>query len=178
MQITIAARSLELTPALRRHTERKLKKLEKYLDSITSAHVILSIEKYRQIAEITLRARDVTIRGEEATEDLYSSVDLVMDKLERQLRRYKEKSSAHQGRGGQRTASSAGRSVKAPPLDEEPRVVKVKRFAFKPLSLEEAIIHMNLEAHNFFVFRNADTEEVNVLYRRKDGNFGLIEPES
>lgn len=177
MQITIAARNLELTPALRRYTERKLKKLEKYLDSITSAHVILSIEKYRHIVEVTLRARDITIRGEEATEDLYSSVDLVMDKLERQLRRYKERISDHQGRG-QRTASSARRSVEAPSLKEEPRVVKVKRFPVKPLSLEEAIIHMDLLGHNFFVFRNVENEEVNVLYRRKDGNLGLIEPET
>jgi len=177
MQITIAARNLELTPALRRYTERKLKKLEKYLDSITSAHVILSIEKYRHIVEVTLRARDITIRGEEATEDLYSSVDLVMDKLERQLRRYKERISAHQGRG-QRIASSARRSMEAPFLEEEPRVVKVKRFPVKPLSLEEAIIHMDLLGHNFFVFRNAENEEVNVLYRRRDGNLGLIEPET
>lgn len=180
MQITITARGLELTPALRRYAERKLQKLKKYLNHITKAHVILSIEKHRQIAEVTLSVRDLIIRGEECSSDLYSSIDLVMGKLERQILRHKEKLVAHPGRSGERVApASAAPAVEPAPLaDEEPRVVRVKRFAVKPLSLDEAVMQMNLLGHSFFVFRNATTEEVNVLYRRRDGNYGLIEPEA
>jgi len=172
VQIAITARNLELTPALRQYAEGKLKKLEKYLDNITSAHVILSIEKHRQIAEATLHVRDLTIRGQESTDDLYSSIDRVLDKLERQILKYKEKLVARSGRGG-----SKGEGL-SPLAEEEPEVVKVKRFAIKPLSVEEAVVQMNLLSHSFFVFRNARTDEVNVLYRRKDGNYGLIEPEA
>lgn len=175
MQITITARNLELTPALRRYTERKLKKLQKYMDGITGVHVTLSIEKYRQIAEVTLRVRDLTIRGEEGTDDMYSSIDLVMDKIERQILRYKEKIVAHPARGGPRGVAPPASSTSD---EERPRVVRVKRFAIKPISLEEAVTHMDLLGHSFFVFRNSKTEEVNVLYRRKDGSYGLIEPEA
>lgn len=180
MQITITARGLELTPALRRYTERKLQKLKKYLNHITKAHVILSIEKHRQIAEVTLSVRDLTIRGEECSSDLYSSIDVVMGKLERQILRYKERLVAHPGRGGEKVlpASPAPAVKPASLADEEPKVVRVKRFAVKPLSLDEAVMQMNLLGHSFFVFRNATTEEVNVLYRRRDGNYGLIEPEA
>lgn len=187
MQITITARGLELTPALRRYAERKLQKLKKYLNYITKAHVILSIEKHRQIAEVTLSVRDLTIRGEECSSDLYSSIDLVMGKLERQILRHKEKLVAHPGRSGERVAPASANPIAelAPSADlsagqagEEPRVVRVKRFAMKPLSLDEAVMQMDLLGHSFFVFRNAMTEEVNVLYRRRDGNYGLIEPEA
>lgn len=180
MQIAITGRNLEITEALRRYAEEKVARLQKFVDQITSVHVILMIEKYRQIAEITLRIRDLTIRGEESSDDLYCAIDLVADKIERQILRYKEKIVEHVGRGAGR---SRGRGEipqgEAEPFSGDgPRIVKTKRFAMKPLSPDEAALQMNLLGHNFFVFRNARTEEVNVLYRRQDGDYGLIEPQN
>jgi putative sigma-54 modulation protein len=150
------------------------------VDQIGSAHVSLLIEKYRQIAEITLRVRDLTIRGEESSDDLYCAIDLVVDKIERQILRHKERIVAHFGRGAGRSRgkeeSLTGEAE--PVLEGSPRIVRTKRFAMKPLSLDEAALHMNLLGHSFFVFRNARTQEVNVLYRRQDGDYGLIEPQS
>ena len=173
MQIFLTGRNLEVTEALRRYAEEKVGRLQKYVEKITSASIVLSLEKYRQIAEVTLRVRDLTIRGEESTEDLYSSIDLVVEKLERQLRKYKGKLVSQ----GNRSAKTQGAPT---PLeeDEEPQVVKTKRFAMKPMSLDEAILQMDLLGHNFYVFRNAHSDEVNVLYRRREGNYGLIEPET
>jgi putative sigma-54 modulation protein len=175
MQLSVKGRNLEVTPALRAYAEEKLKRLTRYLENIVAMHVVLSVAKHRQIAEVTLRVRDLTIRAEEEGEDLYSSIDLVAEKLERQILRYKERILAHAGRGGNR----AGRAATAAPVaEEEPRVVKTKRFAVKPAAVDEAILQMNLLGHSFYVFRNAATEEVNVLYRRRDGHYGLIEPEA
>jgi len=180
MQISIATRNLENTEALKRYAEEKIDRLQKFVDRITSVHVVLSVEKHRQIAEVTLHVREHTIRGEESSDNLYSAIDLVADKIERQLIRYKEKVVDHSGRGAGRLRS---REELAPAEDESfledgPRIVKTKSFAIKPLSPDEAVVHMDLLAHNFFVFRNAQTQEVNVVYRRRDGEYGLIEPTS
>ena len=180
MQITITTRNLENTEALKRYAEEKIARLQKFVDQITSVHVVLSVQKHRQIAEVTLHVREHTIRGEESSADLYSAIDLVADKIERQIIRYKEKVVDHSGRGLGRSRS---REELAPAEDESfledgPRIVKTKRFAVKPLSPDEAAIHMDLLSHNFFVFRNAQTQEVNVVYRRRDGEYGLIEPTS
>jgi putative sigma-54 modulation protein len=169
MQIFLTGRNLEVTEALRRYAEEKVGRLQRYLERITSAHIVLSVEKYRQVAEVTLRVRDLTIRGEQSSEDLYASIDVVVEKLERQVQKYKGKIQAHAGRSGRPQGDLA-------PREEEPRVVKTKRFAIKPMSLDEAILQMDLLGHDFFVFRNAETDEVNVLYRRHEGNYGLIEP--
>jgi putative sigma-54 modulation protein len=177
MQITITTRNLEITEPLRRYAEDKIARLQKFVNQITSAHVILSIEKHRQIAEVTLHVREHTIRGEESSTDLYSAIDLVADKIERQILRYKEKIVEHSGRGVGRSRSAEAVSAEAESFSEDgPRIVKTKRFAMKPLSPDEAAVQMDLLGHNFFVFRNARTQEVNVLYRRRDGDYGLIEP--
>jgi putative sigma-54 modulation protein len=139
-----------------------------------SGNVVLSVEKHRQIAEVTLRVRDLTVRAEESTDDLYSSIDLVAEKLERQILRYKERIVAHMDRPGHREERQVVPSVSTL---EAPRVVKTKRFAVKPAQVEEAVLQMDLLGHNFYVFRNARTDEVNVVYRRRDGHYGLIEPE-
>jgi putative sigma-54 modulation protein len=175
MQFSVTARNLEITPALRAYAEEKLSRLTRYLENIVSLHVVLSVNKHRQTAEVTLRVRDLTIRAEEEGDDLYSSIDLVAEKLERQILRYKERILAHAARGGNRGT----RSVIASPVaeEEESQVVKTKRFAVKPIAVDEAILQMNLLGHNFYVFRNATTEQVNVIYRRQDGHYGLIEPE-
>ena len=175
MQLSVKGRNLEITPAIRAYAEEKLNRLTRYLENIVSMHVVLSVFKHRQIAEVTLRVRDLTIRAEEEGDDLYSSIDLVVEKLERQILRYKERIMAHANRGGNR----GGRAdVAAPAGEEEPRVVRTKRFAVKPAAVDEAILQMNLLGHSFYVFRNANTEEVNVIYRRRDGHYGLIEPET
>ncbi len=178
MRITVTARNLEMTDALRRYAEEKVVRLQRFVDRITSAHVVLSIEKHRQIAEVTLHVRDLTIRGEESSHDLYCAIDLVADKIERQILRYKERIVAHVGRASARSRHrDTPLSLEVERLPEDgPQIVRMKRFAMKPLSPEEASIHMELLGHSFFVFRNARTQEVNVLYRRQDGDYGLIEP--
>lgn len=175
MQLSVTGRNLEITDALRGYAEEKLRRLTKYLENIVTAHVVLSVAKHRHIAEVTLRVRDLTMRAEESTDDLYSSIDLVVEKLERQLLRYKERIVAHASRSGNRGGRPAAVTGGS---GEEPRVVKTKRFAMKPAEVDEAILQMNLLGHSFYVFRNARTEEVNVIYRRRDGNYGLIEPEA
>jgi len=174
MRLSVKGRNLDVTEPLRLYAEEKVQRLTKYLDQIVTAHVVLAVEKHRHIAEVTLRVRDLTIRAEESTEDLYSSIDLVTDKLERQVLRYKERIIGHAA--GPRAAAGE-RETGAAAGEEPPRVVKTKRFAVKPAPVDEAVLQMNLLGHNFYVFRNARTDEVNVLYRRKDGHYGLIEPE-
>ncbi|HSB71373.1 MAG TPA: ribosome-associated translation inhibitor RaiA [Candidatus Methylomirabilis sp.] len=174
MQLSVKGRNLEVTDALRSYAEEKLSRLTKYLENIVAANVVLSVEKHRQIAEVTLRVRDLTIRAEESTDDLYSSIDLVLEKLERQILRYKERIMTHETRA----ARGEGRPSAGTAAPEgESRLVKTKRFAVKPAELDEAIMQMDLLGHNFYVFRNARTDEVNVVYRRRDGHYGLIEPE-
>ncbi len=181
MHVTITGRNLEVTTALRRYAAEKLGKVEKFLDTSMTAHVVLSVEKYRQIAEVTLRARDLTIRAEESTPDLYASLDLVVDKIERQIQRYKGRIIRHWARGVARGGGPRRGAVAAlaeePEEESAPRVVKVKRFAIKPATVDEALLQMNLLGHAFFVFQNAVSDQVNVLYRRHDGQYGLIEPE-
>jgi len=174
MHFSVKGRNLEITPAIHAYAQEKLSRLTRYLENIVTMHVVLSVAKHRQIAEVTLHVRDLTIRAEEESGDLYSSIDLVAEKLERQILRYKERIMTHGARGADR-GSRTGAMVGAP--EEEPRVVRSKRFAVKPAAVDEAILQMDLLGHNFYVFRNAATEEVNVLYRRRDGNYGLIEPE-
>lgn len=180
MHMTMTTRNVENTEALKRYAEEKIGRLQKFVDQITSAHIILSIQKHRQIAEVTLHVRELTIRGEETSDNLYSAIDLVADKLERQILRYKEKIVGHSGRGAARlrsreeTLSEETESLS----DDTARIVRTKQFAMKPLAPDEAAIQMTLLGHTFFVFRNAQTQEVNVLYRRHDGDYGLIEPTS
>lgn len=175
MQLSVKGRNLEVTDALRTYAEEKVQRMGKYLEGIGAGNVVLSVEKHRQIAEVTLRIRDLTVRAEESTDDMYSSIDLVAEKLERQILRYKERIVAHMDRPGHREDRQALASA---PVAEGLRVVKTKRFAVKPAEVEEAILQMDLLGHNFYVFRNARTDEVNVVYRRRDGHYGLIEPEA
>ncbi len=174
MQLSVKGRNLEVTDALRTYAEEKVQRMGRYLEGIGAGHVVLSVEKHRQIAEVTLRVRDLTVRAEESTDDMYSSIDLVAEKLERQILRHKERLVAHMDRPAHREERPM-----APPVgaSDAPRVVKTKRFAVKPAEVEEAVLQMELLGHSFYVFRNARTDEVNVVYRRRDGHYGLIEPE-
>ncbi len=173
MNIIVTGRNLEITPALRDYAEKKMAKFERYLSNITEAIVTLSIQKYQHKAEVLIKANGYMIQAEGVTGEIYSSIDEVVEKLEKQIKKYKEKINSH--RKGENksplTASSPG-SVS----EKEPRIIKVKRFDIKPMSPEEAAMQMELLDKDFFVFENERTGQFNVIYKRNDGNYGLIEP--
>ncbi|WP_096636250.1 ribosome hibernation-promoting factor, HPF/YfiA family [Clostridium cochlearium] len=175
MKIRVTGKNIEVTNALRNVVEKKLEKLDKYFKPDIEAQVTLSVEKNRQIIEVTIPFNGVILRGEEANEDMYASIDLVIDKLERQIR--KQKTKLQKRMHGDSLRFQFIPDYEGDKSKEESKIVKTKRFAMKPMSSEEAVLQMELIGHNFFVFENGDTGEVNVIYKRKDGNYGLIEPE-
>ncbi|WP_418791000.1 ribosome hibernation-promoting factor, HPF/YfiA family [Phosphitispora sp. TUW77] len=170
MKIIVRGKNIEVTNALKDYVEKKLVKLEKYLD-LSEAQVTLVVVKDTHKVEVTIPVNGMILRGEEATDDMYASVDLVIEKLEKQINKYKSKFSKKIRVEGKVVSAANDESY------EEPIIKKTKRFAVKPMPVEEAVMQMNMLGHSFFVFSNAETEEVNVLYIRKDGNYGLIEPE-
>jgi putative sigma-54 modulation protein len=169
MNIIITGRHLELTSNLKDYAESKIKKFKKYLHSITEATIILSVEKYRHKAEVLLRVNGAMIQAESVTGEMYSSIDEVVEKLERQVRKYKDKWVSY--RKGDDRGSENLRLEESPPS-----IIKKKSFDIKPMSPEEAAMQMDLLDKNFLVFTNASSGSINVLYKRRDGNFGLIEP--
>lgn len=176
MKINIRGKNIQVTPALQEYVEKKIGKLGKFLETNQEIQVKLTVEKDRQRhrVEVTMPLNGYLLRGEEETTDMYASVDLVLEKLERQIDKYKTRVSRKIKNGSIKEMQPAT-NVKVDDEDNEPKVVKTKRFALKPMVVEEAIMQMNMLGHSFFVFSNADTEEINVLYRRKDGDYGLIE---
>jgi len=171
VKVQVRGKNIQVTPALRDYVEKRLGKLEKFLDNMGEAQATLVVEGDAQKIEVTIPVNGMLLRGEEATGNMYSSIDLVVEKIERQIDRYKGKINRRNGR----TPADNGSGEKFE--DETPKVIKTKRFAIKPMALDEAIMQMNLLGHDFFVFSNAETEQTNVIYKRKDGNYGLIEPE-
>lgn len=170
MQLAVRGKNIEITNALREYVEKKIGKLEKFIDQPMNAQVNMYTERGRHIVEVTAALNGLLLRGEESTGDMYASIDLVSEKLEKQLMKYKAR---FKKRGKENGISEAVEI----PADHEGLLVKTKKFAVKPLTVDEAIVQMNLLSHDFFVFANADTDRVSVLYRRKDGNYGLLEPE-
>ena len=173
MKIILKGRNIEITQALRDYVDKRLGKLSKYIEGLDEAYVTLLVVKDRHRVEVTIPLNGLILRGEEETADMYSSVDLVIEKLEKQIEKYKTRIS-------KKAKNQSIREIALKYDDddpEEPQIVRTKRFAFKPMPVVEAIMQMNLLGHNFFVFSNGETEEVNVVYKRKDGNYGLIEPE-
>ncbi len=173
---TVRGKNIEITPALKDYVEKRVGKVTKYFDTVGEITVILTVEKGRHIVEVTVPLNGVLLRGEESTTDMYASIDLVIDKLEKQIEKYKTKI-ARKLRSGSLKPEIAASAVTAALDSDDFPVVKTKRFAVKPMDVQEAIMQMNLINHDFYVFTNADTEEVNVVYRRRDGAYGLIEPE-
>lgn len=172
MNIVVNGRHLEVSPALRSYAEEKIRKFERYLPDISEALVTLSIEKYRHKAEVLLKVNGVLIQAESVTGEIYSSIDEVSEKLDRQVKKYKEKQSSYR-----KGAAKAPGVVGQPSLAQEGgRIIKNKRFELKPMSPDEASMQMDLLDKDFFVFINDKSSDINVIYRRKDGNFGLIEP--
>jgi len=175
MKITVSGKNVAVTSALRNMTESKLSKLDKYFAKEVEAKVTLSVEKNRQIIEVTIPINGAFLRAEEVTDDMYTSIDKVMDKLVRQLRKHKTKLENRTNKYETIRFENISR-VDANENENESKIVRTKRFAMKPMSPEEAVLQMELIGHSFFVFANADSDEVNVAYKRSDGNFGLIEP--
>jgi putative sigma-54 modulation protein len=178
MRIIVSAKNMEMTNALKNVVEKKLSKLEKYFEPNIEAQATLSVEKNRQTIEVTIPFNGIILRGEEVNEDMYASIDLVIDKIERQIRKQKTRLERRNHTDSLRfqSISEFSEDIRED-NDNESKIVKTKRFAFKPMSTEEAVLQMEMLGHNFFVYENAESEEVNVVYRRKDGNYGLIEPE-
>lgn len=174
MKFVIVGRNLEVTPGLRAAVEDKIGKLEKYFNPDTEAHVTLSVEKERQKIEVTIPVKGSIIRSEQVSNDMYVSIDLVEEIIERQLKKYKSKIVDKQ----QNASSFSKAFVENDYMeDEEVKIVRTKKFDIKPMYPEDACIQMELLGHNFFVFCNAETDQVNVVYKRKGNTYGLIEPE-
>lgn len=175
MQINVTFRHTEPSQAVREYAEEKLSKVKKYLEEPIEAHVVLKVEKFRHIAEVMVESNGLRLNGTEETQDLYSAIDLVADNIERQITRSKEK-----GRRRQPTAAEAGlaRPAEAASAEEEPerRIVKAQQVYAKPMDLDEAVLQMDHSNGDFIVFTNRTNNRISVLYRRRDGDFGLIEP--
>jgi putative sigma-54 modulation protein len=176
MNIIVNGRHLDITPALKSYAEEKVRKFERYLSDISEAVVTLSIEKkYRHKAEVLLKANGMLIQAEGVTGEIYSSIDEVSEKLERQVKKYKEKLQSFR-KGGKTSEASRKPSLSADKGQETGRIIKNKRFELKPMSPDEASMQMELLDKDFFVFVNDKSGDINVIYLRQDGNFGLIEP--
>ncbi len=174
MAINVRGKNLDITPALKDYVEKRVKKVTKYFDKTGDIAVILRVEKGRHQVEVTVPVDGILLRGEESTPDMYASIDQVMDKIEKQIEKHKTKLEKKFRGGGFR--ADVASSVSIPEVEEE-AIVRTKRFAVKPMDAEEAILQMNLLNHDFFMFLNIESEQVNVVYRRKDGCYGLLEPE-
>jgi len=176
MNYIISGKNIDVTSGLRDAIEQKLGKLERYFTPETDIIVTLSVEKERQKIEVTIPVKGTIIRSEQVSDDMYVSIDLVEEVIERQLRRYKKKIiDKHQEGPGYFTSDF----FDVPEDDDanDIKIVRTKRFGMKPMFPEDACVQMELLGHAFFVFRNAETDEVNVVYKRKNGSYGLIEPE-
>ena len=176
MKFIIIGKNIDVTPGLREAVESKLGKLERYFTPDTEIHVTLSVQKERQKIEVTIPVKGGIIRSEQESNDMYVSIDLVEEVIERQLRKYKNKLVAKHQEGSNFKEEFIETEDNAED-DGEIRIVRTKKFGFKPMSPEDACVQMELLGHDFYVFCNAETDEVNVVYRRKNGTFGLIEPE-
>jgi ribosome hibernation promoting factor len=181
MELTIKGKNVEVTERLRDYVRKKIGKLDRYLPTISEAWVELSTEgtkaaQDRQVCQVTVRSNGTILRAEERSEDMFYSIDTVLDKMYRQIARYKGKRK-NRWRGAGAPAEPLPAAYEEEFEEETSSIVRYKRFPMTPMSPEEAIEQMELLGHDFFVFFNADEGQINVLYRRKDGNYGVIQPE-
>ena len=174
MRITISGKNIDVTQGLKDAVYEKLGKLEKYFTPETEAIVTLSVEKNRQKIEVTVPVKGSVIRAEQVSDDMYVSIDLVQEIIERQMRKHKTRLVNRNRGGGNFQKAFIEMEVEDP---DEVQIVRTKKFAMKPMDPEEACVQMELLGHNFFVFRNAETDDVSVVYNRKGNTYGLIEPE-
>ena len=176
MRLQVKGKNVEVTDSIRRYAEEKLGKLERQLADPTRVELELAVERNpsisaNHVAEATIWTKGPVLRAREASADHKASIDQLVDKLERQVKRYREKRRRH------RAVPHDSVPDNAVPVESEPHIVKTKRFPVKPMNPEEAVLQLELVGHDFFVFQNAETMEVNVVYRRRDGSYGLIEPQ-
>jgi len=193
MQLMIKGKGIEVNEALRTYVEKKIGRLARFLDHITDIQVELSVEPTRsatdrQVVQVTLNTKGAILRAEEKSADMFATVDLVSEKMERQIMRFKERHFHREKIAAGRAGQVSPKATPVEPLTEEeeveseseaekPRIVRVKRFAVKPMSPEEAVEQMELLGHDFYVFHNGQTNSVNVVYCRHDGTYGLLVPE-
>jgi len=180
VEYVLRGKNIEVTDALKRYAHKKIGRIEKYFDIPLRAQVTMGVEGVRHIVEVTVPIDGMLLRAEEELDDMYAAIDGVVDKLERQIHKYKTKINRKmRQRGAKRLplVENAVPQLEEEADEEEPRVVRVKRVPMKPMDVEEAILQMNLLGHDFFVFINAEDSRTHVVYRRKDGNYGLIGPE-
>ena len=181
MELQITGKNITLTPEVRHYIERKLGKMSRHLPNILKSDVEIFEEKTKSpqqhyVVQVTVDSNGTLLRGEERAKDLFAAVDKVSTVMNRQIEHYKGRKLIARSRGNSSIRTELSQAAEAE-TEPEPKVVKVKRFAIKPMTVTEAADQMELLGHDFFLFRNADTEELNLLYRRRDGNYGLIEPE-
>ncbi|RDU23608.1 ribosome hibernation-promoting factor, HPF/YfiA family [Anaerosacchariphilus polymeriproducens] len=174
MRFTITGRNIEVTEGLKSAIKEKIGKLEKYFTPETEVIVTLSVEKDRQKIEVTIPVKGNIIRSEQVSNDMYVSIDLVEEIIERQLKKYRNKIIDHKQSGLNFQKEFLNKEYEE---DEEIKIIRTKKFGVKPMYPEDACVQMELLGHNFFVFRNAENDEINVVYKRKGNTYGLIEPE-
>jgi len=177
MQTSVTFKNLDSSENLKSYVADKLDRFDRLLNNPAEAKVVLSVEKFRHIAEINIIGDKLNINGKEETNDMYSAIDMVLDKLEKQIKRSKQKIRGRRKNAkarAKRTISYETSSFE----DETEGQIKIKNIEYKPMDIEEAVLQLDLVSYNFLVFTNARTEKTNVLYRRKDGHLGLIQPSS
>jgi putative sigma-54 modulation protein len=178
MKVDYTGRQIEVTRAIQKFTEDHLRKIRKILGEMIEVHVILTVEKYRHVAEINLKSRSFKFNGIEETHDMYTSINAVLEKIQRQAIKHKGKKIAKKRKPASQPLllGARSRTESSPTNSDTPRVIRSKSFAAKPMTVEEAVHEVTASRNEFLVFRNSESERVSVVYRRKDGNFGLIEP--
>ncbi|HAO21874.1 MAG: ribosomal subunit interface protein [Desulfobacteraceae bacterium IS3] len=178
MQTSVTFKNLDPSEHLKAYVSEKLNRFDKFLDNPAEASVVLSVEKFRHIAEIKITGDRLSINGKEETNDMYSAIDMVLDKLEKQLKKTRQKSRERRTGSKTRVTDMIADEEIVPPADETEKQVKVESVEYKPMDVEEALMQMDLDDNMFLVFTNAKTDQINVLYHRKDGHYGLIQPRS
>jgi len=177
MQTSVTFKNIDPSEHLKAYVSDKLDRFDKYLDNPAEANVVLTVEKFRHIAEINIAGDKLTIIGSEQTNDMYSAIDMALDKLEKQIKKSKQKIRERRSASKNRNRSMLEETDILPDEDAE-RQVKIRNIEYKPMDIEEAVLQMDLIEDNFLVFTNARSDRINVLYRRKDGHYGLIQPNS
>jgi len=179
-KINVKGKNLEVTGALKDYVVKRTKKFEKYFESDIDIQAALAVEKEKHISEIMLQVQGILLRGEAKTDDMYASIDAAVEKIETQIKKYKTKINRRlRAVDGKLNGKAAGLTEdfmnQEGQSEVKPKIIRMKKFPVKPMTVDEAIMEMDLIGHDFFVFVSSETEDINVVYRRKDGNYGLIE---
>ena len=177
MQTSVTFKNLDPSEHLKAFVSDKLDRFDKFLDNPAEANVVLAVEKFRHIAEINIAGDKLNIIGKEETNDMYSAIDMALDKLEKQIKKNKQKIRERRSAAKNRNRSMIEEADNLPD-DEVERQIKIRNIEYKPMDIEEAVLQMDLIEDNFLVFTNARSDQINVLYRRRDGHYGLIQPSS